>query len=571
MLRRPSARTLLATAAVAFGVVLGACAEDTEASEGGEDALIDKNQPEMNKARLDALIQGAGARTLDRVPGLLPKDFRINFTLKHGKLREGERGHLVERDVSQSSDPTAPRAILWDERSGFMISYNGGTPGQTEGQRLDVHEFDAQTKQFRLLGMEFNGTSAPVTKGEAEIAEAHRKCSRCHGPSARPIFSMYPDWPSFYGSDNDELTDTSKEVQRLEAADYRSFRSLVERQRLPRYLPLFDNANVAAQLRGTQMYPSFPYRPNTSTAIENTSRSFAFRPSLRLGILMNRLMAQSAVERITKHPNYARFKALFLHDLLQCRWPNAADFQTSGWASAVQAANGAAPRMAPGGRTMHYRDLLKIVGLEVRDIDIRYTYNHEGYRTDDASTNVMSVGYMEGGYWNSYFDGSATIDELIGYALYKDLSADPAFSSLNGLVTNPDGLVVKYERRAERFKFDENFFREMDKKGQWLPIPYPLALLNDKHHREGFPSRFANQHTNVCRALEAKLMSTAPAGATATTTAPVSAGSACAPGCVYSSFCVDRNASAKKYPAASGGQVVCVKSGDCSSECAVQR
>jgi hypothetical protein len=567
-----SRRTWFSLAALALAVLPAACAQDPSEDDTSEDELINLNQPAMSKARLDAAIQGGQIRNLDRVPAALPKDFLINFTLKHGKLRTGERGHLVERDVSQSSDPLAPRVIMWDERSGFTISYNGGTPGQTAGQRLDVREFDATTKKFRLLGLDFNGNGAPVYKTDAELPAAD-KCARCHGPAARPIFSMYPDWPSFYGSDNDELTNMSREVQKIESADYMRFRNAVEAQRLPRYLPLFDKANVPAQLRGKPLYPTYPYRPDHSEVGNDPSRSFAFRPSLRFGILMNRQMAVAAMQQISTHRNYAKYRALFLHDLLQCRWPSAQSFQSSGWSEAVKSTLGRAPRTVANGRTMHYRDMLKLFDLDVRDIDIRYSYNHEGYANDDASNNVMATGYMGDSYWNSYFDGSATIDELLAMAVYKDLSADPAFANIRGLITNPDGLVVKYERRAERFKFDENFFRQMDRFGQWIPIPYPQAILNDKHHREGYPSTYSSQHNNLCRALEAKLASGTGSnnngGGNGGTPGTVSAGSTCAPGCVYSSFCVDRNATAKRYTATDGSKVICVKSGSCGSECAV--
>jgi hypothetical protein len=563
-----SLRALLPVAiAGALAFPNGACV----AEEAGDDEsdLIDPSQPGMDKARLDVILRRRNIRTLDQLPANLPKDFLINFTLKHGKLRTGERGHLVERDVSQSSDPLAPRVIMWDERTGFTISYNGGTPGQTEGQRLDVHEFDAATRTFRLHGLEFSGSGAPVYKTDATITDPARKCARCHGPDGRPIFSMYPDWPSFYGSDNDELTNTSREVQRLEAEDYRKFRSLVTTSKPPRYAPLFDPVNVPAKLRGTALYPTYPYRMNHSEEANDISRSFAFRPSLRLGILANRLMAQAAMARIQKHPNYARFRAFFLHELLECRWPNANDLTQSGWTAAVQQAIGSAPRMAPGVRTTHYRDLLKVFGLDVRDVDIRFSYNHEGYKTDDATTNVMSVGYMEDGYWNSYFDGSATFDELLAMALYNDLGRDPAFANLRGVITNPDGLVVKYERRAARFQFDQNFFREMDRKGEWIPIPYPPRITNI-HHREGYPTRYATQHQNLCRALESKLMSGPGTGGDVTPVTPVTPGAACAPGCIYSSFCVDRNATAKRYPATGGGQVVCVQQGNCAAECTVR-
>jgi hypothetical protein len=48
------------------------------------------------------------------------------------------------------------------------------------------------------------------------------------------------------------------------------------------------------------------------------------------------------------------------------------------------------------------------------------------------------------------------------------------------------------------------------------------------------------------------------------------AGDTCAPGCIFSSFCVAKNATAKRYSAALGGELICVKSGDCAAECAVR-
>jgi hypothetical protein len=313
---------------------------------------------------------------------------------------------------------------------------------------------------------------------------------------------MYPDWPSFYGSDNDELTDTSKDVQARESSEMKAFKQDVAAKHLPRYVPLFDGANVRAQLRGTEIYPSFPYRPDTKTDIEAVSRAFAFRPSLRFGILMNRLNAQVVTQRIVSHPRFPKFGALFLHELLECRWSSAAALKSSGWLEAVADATGNAPRTVAGGRTLHYRDLLSIFGLRVQDVDIRYSINHSGYANEDASNKVMEVGYIDGAYWNSYFDGSATIDELVSMHLYEKLSQSPELHDIDGTITSPDGLVVKYSRRAERFKFDKNYFEEMDRKGIWIPIPYPQAKLNDVHHREGYPDRFVTQHNALCGKLE---------------------------------------------------------------------
>lgn len=522
----------------AFAFACSTTVEDDSASDEGQ--LIDPANAPMSRARLDGIVADAHLTKLDQVPAKLPADFRMNFVLKHGRLFEGERGHLLERVVSQSADPKRPRAILWDERSGFSVSYNGGAPGQTAGNRLDVLELDEATQEFRLAGLEFSGDGPPVYKRDADIPEAGSKCGTCHGPNMRPIFSMYPDWPAFYGSDNDELTDTSKPVQEREASEYAGFRREVTDQQLSRYLPLFDRDNVRAHLRGTELYASFPYRPDTNLNIEAASRAFAFRPALRYGILQNRLMATVAAKRITSHPRFDTLGPLFLHDLLQCRWPSATSLTETGWMDAVKSAIGSNPRTVAGGKTLHYRDLLKVFGLEPRDIDIRYSYRHDGWNNEDATNKVMEVGYINGDYYNSYFDGSATIDELLAMQLYKALSARSGLADLAGTIDSPDGLVVKYSRRAERFRFDKNFFEEMDRKGQWIPIPYPREKLDELHHREGYPTRFANQHAALCRKLEAHL-SSGPSGSGSSSGGTSSGGAptSCPQSCVASEFCKD--------------------------------
>jgi hypothetical protein len=54
-----------------------------------------------------------------------------------------------------------------------------------------------------------------------------------------------------------------------------------------------------------------------------------------------------------------------------------------------------------------------------------------------------------------------------------------------------------------------------------------------------------------------------------TSTAKVKRGTTCAPGCIYSTLCVDKNPTATRYPEVDGGEAVCVKSGSCGSSCAV--
>lgn len=453
-------------------------------------AVIDPATEPMSFERVISLLEThPQVTTLDQVPALLPDDFLMNFVLKHGVKRLGERGHLVETKVSQSADPLAPRAILFDERTGFSISYNGGGAEQTANQRLDILSFESTTKTFSLQQIDF-----PIQPGHPVATVTD--CATCHGPDMRPIFSMYPDWPAFYGSDNDELTGPAA-VQKKEAADYKLFLQTVVPHH-PRYSPLYSNERTVHYLK-RKLYPSFPYRPDTSAKPQDVSRAFAFRPELRLGIVYNRLIAQSVAARITKHPRFAEFGPYFLFNLLQCSWPKTSAKPMERWLSRVETALQQKPKTLSGG-LLDYRQNLALFELRVNDVDIRYSYNHEGYKNQDASKKVMEIGYI-GRYFNSYFDGTATIDELLAAALYTDLSAK--FTTLHALI-KPRGLVAKYQHLVERFKFDQAFFAQMDRLGRWIAVPYPKELAT-VHHRESFTPALVADHQKLCQALAGTL------------------------------------------------------------------
>jgi hypothetical protein len=462
-------------------------------------SYIDLTKPVMSLEYFNQILeQHPEASELSDIPALLPGEYRINFILKHGILREGERGHLVERIISQSSSPTLPRAILWDERSGMVMSYNGGGVDQKANQRIDFLTFDNEKKTYQLFAADF-----PISHGKVQYTA--QDCMSCHGQDQRPIFSMYPDWPSFYGSDNDEISNTENEVQVLEKKDYSFFlENIVPNNE--RYTSLYDAENIE-KLLGISIYDNFPFRQNldgnTDGNLNAISRSFAFRPSLRLGVLLNRIHSQHITKKIVEHKNFNEYGPYFLHELLECRWPATTTLSKLGKLgkfknlnTKVESLLGTKRKTVAG--TLHYRQLLSLVGLKVNDIDIRYSYNHEGYKNDDANKKVMEIGYIDS-YWNSYFDGSATIDELVALKLYQHL-IDSGMTSLKGIIT-PVSLESKYKHRAARYAFDKNFFQEMDRKGQWLPIPYP-AKLTDVHHREGYPDKYVKQHKNLCSKLE---------------------------------------------------------------------
>lgn len=471
-------------------------------------AVIDFNESPMTENTLLETINTSQISKLDQVPALLPNGLLINFVLKHGLKIKGPRGHLVEHDVSQSSDPELPRVILFDERSGASLSYNGGGKNhkgeqQTHGERLDVLTFDHKHKQFKLNAITFTQhTPGHVGFDDLSQYKKNDQCLRCHGPHQRPIFSMYPDWPTFYGSDNDELLNQNKKQQRDEYKNYRQFLTEAGTNH-PRYTPLYSESRLQKYFnRSLQWYPSFPYRPNLSGNIENPSRAFAYRPGLRMGILYNRLTAVQVAELIKTHRNYQEYKEYFLFNLLQCRWSSSQ--KANSWLKKVESEI-QQKTQTRSGQLLDYRQNLALFGLRVNDVDIRYSYNHSGYKRksqNDRARNVMDVGYINGGrYFNSYFDGSATMDELLSFQIYSDLINR---NKLSRQLVTPRGLIAKYGRRTQRMKLDRAFFEQMDQFSKWIPIAYPRSL-GSAHHREGYPRRFQQQHNRLCRELEKML------------------------------------------------------------------
>jgi hypothetical protein len=445
-----------------------------------------------NESFIEQLIHDQNVGSLEELVGKLPESMRRNFVLKHGLLRAGERGHQVEKKVSQSSDPELPRAILWNENSGFTISYNGGGEKQTANQRADMLSFDPSEKAFHLREIDFPLTEAEIRDRHHSVIKDDAACKECHGPLQRPIFAMYPDWPSFYGSDNDELNNPKAPHQQAELRDYQNFRAHAAVRNL-RYSPLFDE-DLVQRSYGMPMWDTYPYRQNTSEEAKSVSRAFAFRPGLRLGILYNRLNADLVFAKMKSHPNYAKYGLFTLHSLLQCSWNPKDAAARRVIAEKIAADSKHAPVwIGKDSLQLHYHQIWNLFDLKINDVDIRYSYNHEGYGTIDASKNIMAPGYI-GRYFNAYFDGTATIDELISAKLLTDLST--RYPSLRGKY-QLRGLTEKYKHLTARFQHDEKLFKNYDRLGLWFAMPYAKAVFAP-HHRESYSAEMQQQYQNVC-------------------------------------------------------------------------
>lgn len=563
----------------------------------------------MSREALLSIIGRNEVTQLDQVPGLLTKEFLSNFTLKHGLMvdeqgREirGPRGHLPEGDVpglGQHSEPLAPRVFVFDPGTGFSISYNGGTRAdrltpQEGGQTLDTMSFDFNTKTFQLSKIDFPlqvaGRATPNSQN----------CTLCHGPQNRPIFSMYPDWPRFYGSDNDELRfgqprlkpdDPPSDFSRANAMDlmrrdiqlreYRYFHQFKDEvvPNHPRYTPLFSPAayNVHRFTVTNDNYQEYPYRsdveqPGVALDASAVSRSFTRRAGLRFNLLYSRLLVQQVVQKIKTHPRFTEYAPFFVYNLMRCGVETNAGNVTKqtavmrAWQPRVLAAlkeveekqsipyfhwnmddtNEATRLVRVGyfqlpngqltlrerGSLLDYGQNLALFDLKINDVDMRFTYYHEAYKPENAYKNlcdnlpagkdcgdqVMQVGYLQKSYFNSYNDGSTTMDEHLVAELLKVMAqSDVALANylkqrgpfaIRGLLNKYAGATFE-----ARMVYDREFFTQMDSYSKWFSLPYPMPAgykadmksFYNLHHRAPFSQNYLDSYNGVCGMLERKL------------------------------------------------------------------
>lgn len=524
-------------------------------------------------ARDSAVDGGSLANVLARTPVA----FRKNFTAKHGEARPGERGHPYEElrdflsaeivDNGQSAEALSPRVLLWDESTGFSISYNGDASGQTGGARLDLMRFDAKDERFELWALDLPAQS-PIRP--TQPATPTDDCAHCHGPHARPIWPMYPDWPGFYGSDNDELTSGSASAVAERAlwvkfqacaADPTAHVECVQTRRFaglfddaleaglraawptstpsaiaryaaanPRNMPpgtvgsIFEDEDATRDWLGLKIHPSFPFRPDHTHSTAAPSRAFFHRPNLRLGVLYNRLLARALMAELRRDPVFVDFERFVALTVMDCGWDGDAQLQAE---VQTRFAEATSDRLNPLGLSIEPNTqvrhplLLAALRSSVRDIDLRFSHSNPAYAPLDATVDAplapgpMDVGFIEYGkrdlhavagsqtYFNSYFDGTATFDELwVAHMLDRLSTDDRALAA----VYRPHTLTAKYARFTPRMALDETFFAQMDALGSWMPLPYPRHLrhLHDRepfYKRKGGRKRFIEPYLAVCREL----------------------------------------------------------------------
>ncbi len=177
------------------------------------------------------------------------------------------------------------------------------------------------------------------------------------------------------------------------------------------------------------------------------------------------------------------------------------------------------------------------------------------WRAPYGEYDTRSLGLASKGGFPNHFGWNVDVKDSVGY---PDCREEPA----NRACLSPKKLTDTVLAFAEQNEWSLDGFvilSHLQNPYNWGSKPEGLARLLDTVRAKG----------HVVAKISEMFAETIPDGPHEPPPAADAAepGDTCAEGCIYSSFCVDRNVTAKRYASADGTKLVCVKRGDCSAAC----
>lgn len=221
---------------------------------------------------LRRLIEDRHLATLDSVLPALPAELRQNYTLMRASFSQ------------QGASDGAPRVILFGEDGGLLLAYNGD-PAQAGYDTLEAIQFRAASAKYEFHRVRF-GKSVAFSETNPAV------CAECHTAEYRPNWGQYATWDGAYGGSDDFPSATELPVLQKffqASASLERYRDLVR-------LPGSDAAPYETVERGR----------------------LRFRPNFRLSGITFAHQADLLAARLSAHPRYREFRALFAMSRLNC-------------------------------------------------------------------------------------------------------------------------------------------------------------------------------------------------------------------------------------------------------------
>ena len=229
-------------------------------------------------AALQDLIETKHVRSIEQLLPALPFSLRERYALV-----------FASRSL-QDARFEAPRAILYGVDARFVITFNGAAD-QRGFNTLETMEFIDATQQFQFREIIF-----PVSPSDSQLALISdpnpRRCQRCHGSPAHPIWDTLPLWPGVYGERYGAQFSSEERI---------GIRRFLERQGAD---PRYGNLLGAARFADPETF-----HPSARSRYTGT---WAEPPNADLSALLDRLVSMALAQALGKNPIFGGFEYLLL-------------------------------------------------------------------------------------------------------------------------------------------------------------------------------------------------------------------------------------------------------------------
>lgn len=389
----------------------------------------DCNEKKISIEEIKKIAESDKTKTMLDFLQKIPEGSLQTFTFVYGT--KSLQHHLV--------DERWPRVLRMSADGKIVFSFVCNKESQDYGSVEILYFEDPPKARWRSMSLVFDKpelsfkgiTASSVGIAKQKIHNDSSTCVNCHGAGAnlKPIFPPYPNWPGFFGSEDDTLFKKEKELSQFQqfknfAMNDPCFRTLPWPKKTPEGYEEYPYNSIDRIVKSTDPYQMESYLEKLK--IDN----YHIRANLKFTDALSHLNAQRIAYNYFRHKDFSRVAPLLAMEGLSCKNLNLDEELTKSLGSTykasthIQGQSVMDPRSADS-RTLRLYTVGKIFGISPQEWTLHFNRPDEpSYATGiqgsfghDTSTAAIVQGLL--------FENIAnTVSELKGtFKLSRGVSA----------------------------------------------------------------------------------------------------------------------------------------------------
>lgn len=284
-------------------------------------------QPDCSERKIQideiiAIAEKPEIKTMVQFLGALPKGSLQTFTFVTDT--RSLQHHLTSEQW--------PRVLRASADGKIVMSFVCNPASQDYGAVEMLHFEDAPVARWKSLSLKFDAREPKYKNVEAatltgvpsaRVSRDSSTCLKCHGVGSdrqmlRPIYSSYPTWAGFFGSNDDTLFHGSRELTnyqqfRKTSAQDPCFQTLPWPKKVPAGYENYPYHALAPQAPGKNPYRDQNYIRELKTT------NYHLRPNLKFTDTQSHLLAIQLAHNLMRKRDYLRVSPLLAMESLGCQ------------------------------------------------------------------------------------------------------------------------------------------------------------------------------------------------------------------------------------------------------------